>query len=246
MFRHFRWTILGLALCGGVVSAQDRKPPEPAKKEADDAKVPQSFTWNNMLLAWIKLSDDFEYSERRIDSYMQVARPETWNDVRNNEFKLKKARGETLDLLKKRVDGFKVDGEFVLANASMTFGKYDFKQKHFPIENMTDTHYWYCNAERFPQYLPNQFHAYFTNTKAFAGIKMDEEAAEAFIKERTNRFGDIERAIVGSIRFKIKKLKDGRDGEFLCEIVSMTIYGDRNKTKVIAEMPAPAKAKKDN
>jgi len=30
------------------------------------------FNWENLVLAWIKFNPDFEYSDRRIDSYMQV------------------------------------------------------------------------------------------------------------------------------------------------------------------------------
>lgn len=244
MIRYTHWLALAVAVFGGSLAAQNPAPADPTKKPATEPAAAKAFNWDDMLMAWVKLSKDFEYSERRIDSYMQVARPETWNEVRNNEFKLKKARVETLDRFKKSVEEFKLDQEFVLGNAAISLGKYDFDLAGFPIENMTDTHYWYTSSARYTEYLPGEFKVFFTNIKPFTMIKMDADKAEMFIKDRTDRFGNINRNAVAVIRFKLVDLKGKRDGEFNAVIQSFTVYHDAKKTRVLAELVPPAKSDK--
>lgn len=244
MTKNIFGIILGVALFGGELHAQDVTRLDPTKQSTPEIMPPMPFKWNNMLLAWIKLDKDFEYSDRRVDSYMAIARPETWNQVRNNEFRLQKARTETLGLLKKLVEEFKVDGEFVIESAKISLGKYDFEMKSFPIDMMTGDHYWYSDSRYFDS-LPRDFKVYFTNNKLFAKIKMDAEKAESLIKERTDRYGNVSRETVSTIRFHLETPKDLQNAQFYAEIRSVTVYSDKTKNKILAELTLPAKKEKE-
>lgn len=199
----------------------------------------EEFNWDNMLLAYMSMNKDFEYSDRQVDSYMQAYRKEKWETVHQNEFELREARKEVVQQMKAKVKEFKVDQTFTL-NARLEFKGYDFDLKGFPIENMTDTNYWYTNSRRYSERLPYTFHLFFSNTKPFNLVKMDEEAAKQLIKARTDRFGRVDREITASIKFILDKIKND-DPAFVGTIRSITLYTDKSKTKVLAELSVPEK-----
>jgi len=199
----------------------------------------EEFNWDNMLLAYMTMNKDFEYSDRQVDSYMQAYRKDKWEAVHQNEFELREVRKEVLQQMKAKVKEFKVDQTFTL-NAKLEFKGYDFDLKGFPIENMSDTNYWYTNTRRYSERLPYTFHLFFSNTKPFNLVKMDEEGAKQLIKTRTDRVGRVDREITASIKFRLDKIKND-DPAFVGTISSVTLYTDKSKTKVLAEMSVPEK-----
>lgn len=194
----------------------------------------EDFNWDNMLHAFMSLNKDFEYSDRQVDSYMQVYRKDKWEAVHQNEFELREARKEVLQQMKSKVKEFKVDQTFTL-HAKLELKAYDFDLKGFPIENMSDTHYWYTGAHHYADRLPSTFHLYFSNTKPFNLVKMNEEAARQLIKARTDRYGRVDREITANVQFRLEKVKND-DPAFVAKIESVTLYTDKSKTKVLAEI----------
>lgn len=187
------------------------------------------FTWDTLLLAWMKLDPTFDY-HAHVEAYMRIYRPKLWEQVRNNEFQLKEREKETILLMKTRVAHFSLNREMVL-HGFLELGKYDFASKSFPVENMSETHYWYQYrwAER-P--LPSRFQVFLSNPGLLASIPMEKDAAGQFLQRRTDSFGNIDRKIPATIRLRIIQRKDS-PGELLGEIQSATVYSNSNRQEVI-------------
>lgn len=212
-----RWLIMTILIPGLLLPA--------LRGQAHD------FSWDNFLLARMKLDKGFDY-RAHADSYMQVFRPTVWKTYKNDEFELEDKRNETVDLMKSRVDDFSLDETFTL-NTRLEIGKYDFDQNSFPVENMSENHYWYeykySNAD-----FPSTFKVYLSNTEVLSAIPMEKSVASDFVKRRRDRYGNINRYLHATIKFKIVKLKNGRD-EFVGEIQSAKIFDDEGRTRVVYE-----------
>jgi hypothetical protein len=191
------------------------------------------FNWRDSLLTWIKLSEDFEYSERRMESYLQIDRPETWNAVRNNEFKLAAAIKTATERLKKEVANHRTDRPIVL-RGSLTYGKYDAAREGFPINELTPTHYWYTNSRRYASQLPNQFSIYFRNTKEFEILKMPVEIAEKFLERQLAlQRGYNSRTIYFEAKIQIKELREKNENQFNADILSITYFENPQRNRII-------------
>lgn len=201
----------------------------------------EEFNWENMLHVWMKFNKDFEYTNRNIESYMKAIRPQTWEQVRNNEFQLNDQRKEIEKLMKERVAAVKAEVPMTL-NVKLNIGKYDFDAKGFPIENLTETHYWYQSARNYADSLPYQFNLYFKNTQGHNFLAMDPKAAEALLADRKNRYGDIDRQFQSTINCRIVKRKGGES--LLAEIDDIKVYSDNGKTKLVGQLGAAPSSKK--
>jgi hypothetical protein len=70
-------------------------------------------------------------------------------------------------------------------------------------------------------------------------VPVESRQAEQFINARTGPNGDVDRRVSARIRFRLRSLKN-EDHEFLADIQSITVFQDRAKTRVIAEITPPS------
>jgi Domain of unknown function (DUF4852) len=206
----------------------------PPSSRADD------FQWETMVHYWIRMNRDFEYSDKRIDSYMQAFRPQQWNKVRNNEAIIDDARKELKKLMEERAKDVKLDATFTL-HLPMRFGDHDNDMPGFPIVQMSESTYWMTGGNRYTQALPSQFHLYFRNTQQFNSLPMTKLDAGALMTRRTNDFGSIDRTVYVILKCKIVKLKS-TSGEFLADIEEATAFEDAAKTKKLGMLTSASKA----
>lgn len=190
------------------------------------------FSWDNLLLARMKIQKGFDF-EAYVDSYMKVYRPVVWKRSQNDEFELEDKRLETLSLMKERVESFSVEQEMEL-NCSMTLKGYDFENSEFPVKEAEESYYWYkyryTNSD-----FPSKLSIYFSNPEIIRTLPMDKDAARSFISRRKDRYGNIDRTVQVSLKFKIVKLKNERD-EFLVEIQSARFYDDKGRTRLVHQI----------
>lgn len=204
------------------------------------------YQWDTVLPVWIKLNSDFEYSNSSDEAYLQLMQPETWKEVKANEFKVRAAKKQARERLTELVSGTDVSKSFVLLNANVSLGEYDFELEGFPIKQMADTVYW-TTGSRYSNGLPTSFSVFFTNTKPFALIKMAPEAAEKLLATRTDRFGAIDRNATAEIEFQFTGLREKKSTELNATIQKVVVYNDRNKLKMIARLDGtPSPDKKDD
>lgn len=194
------------------------------------------FTWENLLLASIKLDTRFDY-ESHVDAYMQLFRSQVWERVRNNEFELDGKRQETLELMKQRVKEFSLDRRFTI-RTDLELGKYDFAAQEFPVLNVSETHYWYENQYSGGSF-PSQFSVFLSNPELLSSIPMTKDKAEQFLRRRTDRYGNISREVPAVIEICIVRAKDGRD-KLLGEIQSAAVFEDQDRKRVVWEVQKPA------
>lgn len=209
-----------------------------------DKPAAVDFSWDNLLLAWMKLDDDFEYGNAHVDSYMRLYRPNVWNSARNDEFELARRREETAKLMREKVAAFSTDTVFVI-RTTMNLGAYDFERECFPIvdsrgNKFNERNYWH--ESRYAPDLPGQFHLYMSNPDLIPQLEMKRSDAEQFLKRRKDKYGNLNREVQVNLRVKILETKDQK-WEFLGEIQSMVAYDDRAQTRKLCE--ATKKARKD-
>lgn len=199
------------------------------------------FSWENLQTASMKLNKQFDF-EANVDGYMQAYRPDVWKRYRNDEFALEEKRIETIELMKKRAEKFAIDEDFVL-NVRLDLGKYDFRESRFPIENMTETHYWYASKYSVGD-LPGQFTVRFSNVSLMNAIPMAKESASDFVKRHKDSYGQVNRAVSATILFRLVELKH-KDNEFVAEIQSAKVFEDTAKTRLLHEFKKPPPPKKE-
>lgn len=202
------------------------------------------FNYDNLLAAWMKLNGDFAYSTNQVDSYMQLYRQAVYNQVRNNEFRLRRERKRTEEMMREKAKKFDPSGVFTL-KTKLNLDKYDFDKKGFPITEMrqNDARYWYPRSP-YARYLPSQFKVYFANTAKLHYLPMDSQTAEQLLTSRTNRYGRIDRTVYAEIRFRLKKIKSVRRHQLSAEIVSATLYGTNKRVRVLRKVELNTNVKK--
>lgn len=220
--RHLFATLFAAAVCGsfGPTLAAD----------------PYDFGYDNALLGWIKLDPKFDYPSHA-DSFLKLFRPAVWERVKDNEFELERERTETIKQVKERVAEFSLERGFIL-RPKLQLGKYDLKANAFPIENMSETHFWY-QAKYVDGHLPNRICVYFRNHHLLAGLPMPAGEAEQFLKSRPTRYGRIDREVPATIHFVLVRRRDD-DNQLLAEIRSAAIFDDAQRRKQLWEAKAPA------
>ena len=199
------------------------------------------FSWENLQTASMKLNKQFDF-EANVDGYMQAYRPDIWKRYHNDEFALEEKRVETIELMKKRSEKFSLDEDFVL-NVRLDLGKYDFRESRFPIENMTETHYWYVSKYPVGD-LPGQFTIRFSNVSLLNAIPMVKESANDFVKRHKDSYGQVNRAVSATILFRLVELNH-KDNEFVAEIQSAKVFEDTAKTRLLHEFKKPPPPKKE-
>lgn len=202
----------------------------------------QDFSYDSLLLGWMKLKgDDFDY-EANAKSYLQLYRADTWAQVKDNEFKQRDEVKKTIDIMKRKVKDFDAGEEFTL-NTKLTFDSYDFQTGVFPLglsskSPVTNKTYWYPNSPYPTGTLPNEMKVYFSNPEMLASFPMDKEAAEKFIDGRK----DYQRQVNARVQFKLTKARES-SGEVLAEVQAVTLH-DAHGTKDLVLKAKKGEAKK--
>lgn len=200
------------------------------------------LTWENLLLASIKLDKRFDY-ESHVDAYMQIFRSQVWDRVRNNEFELDGKRQETVEIMKYRVQEFSLDRSFLI-RSDLELGKYDFSKQEFPVLNVSETHYWY-EYQYSAGSFPSRFSVFVSNPALLSAMPMTKDKAEQFLRRRTDRNGNISREVPATIVIRILRAKDER-GQLLGEIQSASVFEDKDRKRLVWEVKKPAsEAEKD-
>lgn len=206
----------------------------------------QDFTYDSLLLGWVKLKgDDFDY-KANAESYLRLYRADTWNQVKDNEFKLDAEKTKSVDIFKRKVKDFDLNEEITLTT-KLVFGKYDFETKAFPLgtsrgSEINKKTYWYPEP-RYPNgTLPYYMQVSFSNPDLLASLPMDRDAAEKFVEGRN----EYNRIVNADVKFKLTKAKEGA-GELLAEIQSVSIRDTVGMKAVVhkATKPKPKEEKKD-
>ncbi len=190
------------------------------------------FSWTNLMLAAVKMQPHFDY-DANVDSYMQMYRPDVWNRYRNDEFELQDKREETIKIMKDRVASFSLNEEFVV-HTVFKFGDYNFKKQLFPLDSLTANT---CFSESAPRHFgsfPYNYKLFFTNPSRIGDIDMVKEDAKKFIQKRKDKYGSVNRRINAKLKFRIIKLKNGRD-ELEAELTHVTLYSDDKQVNVLEE-----------
>ncbi len=200
----------------------------------------QDFNYRNMMLARMKLDKSFDY-DAYADSYMQAFRPVVYKTYRNDEFQFRRKKRETVELMKQATKEFKLETQMTI-KGTMTLGQYDFDKQQFPVKEATDTHYWYVNHSGGRGDLPYRYAVYLQNPELIKAVPMKENIAEQFIQNRKSRSGSINRVVQAAIKFKIDKMKNGKD-EFFVYIQSAQFFDDKGRTRLIHEVKLPPKKK---
>ena len=189
------------------------------------------FTWRNLMLASAKLRPSFD-AEANVDSYLQIYRADVWKRYHNDEFELAEKRRETIEIMERDIEQFKLDEDFTI-RGNLQFGTYDFKTGRFPIAGISEDSYYY-ESQYSSGTFPSTFKVFFSNPTLLDGITMPEAEAKEFLRLRKDRYGDVNRRLYAKLNVRLHKLKSG-DSELLGEIRSAKIYADGKYTKLIAE-----------
>ena len=147
------------------------------------------FTWENLLLANVKLDKDFDF-DANVDSFMQTFRKDVWNRYHDDEFQMRKKRPEALRIFKQRVKDFDLDQQFLLANARVFFDKYSFDHSAFPILEIDETNYWYKDRYTNGDF-PSRMRVFFKNTEMMQYMPLPADDAERFLATRKNKRGNV-------------------------------------------------------
>ncbi len=193
------------------------------------------FNWENLLYAMIKLDKRFDF-EAQVDDYLKAFRSAVWKQYRNDEFRLAEKRAEALDAFREVVEEFDLSQEFLI-NTSLTMAKYDFERSAFPIEEATDTHYWY-ETRYVDGEFPDQIKVFFKNSDLIGCIPLPPDDAERFLAMRKDSRGDVDRQVQAKVYIRIISLKDS-DGELWSEIRWAQFFSDSDCKTLLYETPRP-------
>lgn len=191
------------------------------------------FSWTNLMLASVKLNPNFDY-QTYVDSYMEEYRNPVYKRYRNDEFNMRSKREETIEIMKERVRNFDLDEEFII-NTSVEMGKYNFEDELFPVQGIGANSYFYerNHAGEFPY----RYKVKFSNFDLIGDIEMEPNEAEAFIDQRKNNYGSINRELPIQLKFKIVDRES--DDTLIAKLVDATVYQDRNYSKELVVFSAP-------
>lgn len=193
------------------------------------AVMAHDLEWNNLLLASLKLRPGLDY-DANVDSYMEVFRPDVWKRYRNDEFEMATKRRETIELMKKAIESFRLEEDFVVRTTTR-IGSYDFKSKKFPLEGWTESSYYY--ASNYPHgSFPNSIKVFMDNANIIKELPMDETQARDFVRGRIDRNGHSDRQIYVTLNLRITKAKSDTDS-LLSDITKFSIYADSGYTKLL-------------
>jgi len=215
----------------------------------------REFTWDNMLLVWMRLSDDFDPKiEEYIDSYLKIYRPHIWKAAQKraqqkDDKVLKDLRAETIKIMQKKVKALSGDTLFVL-RTRLVLGDYDAATKAFPLlgnseHSLGANNCWCCSprATRPATYeFPRKFRLLFTNAEAIPALAMQPAEAERFLAERKGP-AEMKRSVYATITFKIVRTREGANHHFRGEIQSVTLHDCPRRTKQLAAFKDLARAR---
>ena len=192
-----------------------------------NATAVNEFSWTNLMLASAKLNQSFDY-ETYVDSYMAEYRQPVYRKYRNDEFKMQAKREETIEMMKKRINNFDIDEEYLI-NTSVQMGQYDFNAGSFPIQGPGPNSYFYDTntAGEFPY----RYKVSFSNTDMVGDLDMEASAAEQFVAERKDSNGNVNRELPAQLKFKI--VERDSDDMLVAEFTEVTLYEERNYTEEI-------------
>ncbi len=203
------------------------------------------FSYDTLLLGWMKLKgDDFDH-KANAEAYLRLYRSDTWNDVKDDEFKVDREKKKTVEIMKGKVKEFDLTQEFTL-DTKMAVKKYDFDEKLFPLgsrwqgNSVTRTSYWYPNSRYPTGTLPSRTDVYFSNPELLASFPMAEADAEKFVEGHKER----DRMVAVRIQFTLTKAREGA-GELQAEIQSVTISDTLGKKRILHKATRAVKVEKD-
>ncbi len=160
--------------------------------------VAAEFSYPNMLLAYIKLSPDFDMKAHSGD-LLQVFAPQQWQQYQHDEFSLHDKEAANLQ----RVDGIvkaASPDQIYTIRTNADFGEYDFDAKKFALHPLTSDIFFSQGRPCFCDGIPGQFRVFFDNTDVIDGLPMEADAAKHFLEKRKNG-GYVNRQIVMELTF---------------------------------------------
>jgi hypothetical protein len=190
------------------------------------------FTYQNVLLAYLKLSKDFDYQDS-VDDWMKAFRPQVWNQAHDDEFLLDAKRKETLQMMKDSVARFNLAEPFVI-NTTVQFGDYEFDKQQFDLEPFSDAtsfHVDHCCDS-----LPQQLQVSFANPTILNGLPMPKDQARMFLNGRNAGFVDRNVSLI--IEFKITQVSG--DNQMSAEIEQIQVRDPKSGNKLLYSVPASA------
>jgi hypothetical protein len=200
------------------------------------------YSYDNLLLAWMKLKgEDYDY-KANAESYLRLYRPDTWEAVKNNEFELDDETKKTITIMQRKVKDFDLTEEFTLT-MRMHVGKYDFEDNLFPLSTewggaVDKSTYWYPRS-RYPSgTLPRNVRVYFSNPDLLASLPMSKEDAKQLIQGRKQK----DRVVNVRVQFRLVKAREGA-GEILAEVQSVTICDTLGKKRLLYKATKSRKEK---
>ena len=199
----------------------------------------QDFSYDTLLLGWMKLKgDDFDY-KANADSYLRLYRADTWSQVKDDEFKLDAEKKKSLEIMKRKAKDFDLSEEITLTTR-LVFEKYDFDNNVFPLATsrgsvVTKKTYWYPESRYPTGSLPDSMRLFFSNPELLASFPMDKDAAEKFVEGRK----EYERVVTARVQFKLTKAREGA-GELIAEVQSVTFHDTIGKKPLVHKATKPA------
>ena len=193
------------------------------------------FDWKTLAIASLKLRNQLDY-EANVDSFMMTFRPDVWNKYHDDEFEMVGKRKETIEIMKQLVNSFSLQESFLIRTTTR-LKNYDFESKAFPIQGWDDSYYFY--ESQYPHgSFPHTFRVFMSNTEVFERIPFDEQQAKEFLRNRKDRFGEIDRTVHVTISMKIIK-QNIEPRDMVAEITKYRVYADSSYKKLIYEYEVP-------
>jgi len=179
--------------------------------------------------------------------YLQNKYQDKWSKVRNDEFELDDAKIWAVEQLKKKLDKVKQidkNSEYHL-NLRITFNKYDFKSKSFPIEALTENSYMsYAGKGEFVNSYRDSKLVFEKFDDSVNSLPMQKDDAKKFIKVRKDTYGSIDRELSAHYVYVITEFEE--DNEFSSSGNPMTIkftgklksveFMDKNGKQVLSKV----------
>lgn len=166
-----------------------------------------------------------------VDEYMKVFRAAVWERYRNDEFELQDKREETVDIMKQELSSFNLDEPFII-NTTVEFEKYNFKKEKFEMNPFGENIFFNSRKCCF-KVFSNEYRVFFNNGNLIDGLPMPKDKAKNFLNSRKGYGGSVDRRVYARIEFKLTKLQN--DKEFMSQIINLSLFADRNHSKLLYE-----------
>jgi len=144
--------------------------------------------------------------------YLKRKYHQKWDSVKNDEFEFDDTKIWAFEQLKKRLESIEPIDKKAKYHLylSASFGKYDFKQKRFPIKRaLTKRGYMsYWGQGEFVFASPSSNLMFANIDESVNYIPMEKEKAKAFVKSRKDKYGNVARDILAHYIYTIINYKE--------------------------------------